>query len=117
MMSFLRSAICSLTSANPHPITSPDAAEGIIRQVEEWFRYLFGLVALAMGVLLRGFFALLASCVLAPSEGAVGAAPSGFPASGNGLWFAQPGNTWVREWLPIGNGYLAGKFARLQLNI
>ncbi|RPD79389.1 hypothetical protein L226DRAFT_531196 [Lentinus tigrinus ALCF2SS1-7] len=37
------------------------------------------------------------------------AAPSGFPATGNGLWFAQPGrlDAWSNDWLPIGNGYLA----------
>lgn len=35
-------------------------------------------------------------------------APSGFPASGNGLWFTKPGTVWSRELLPIGNGYLAG---------
>lgn len=34
--------------------------------------------------------------------------PSGFPASGNGLWYTSPGTSWVKEWLPIGNGYLAG---------
>ncbi|TFK91898.1 glycoside hydrolase family 95 protein [Polyporus arcularius HHB13444] len=39
----------------------------------------------------------------------VAAAPSGFPASGNGLWFSQPGrfDAWSNDWLPIGNGYLA----------
>ncbi|KAF9004601.1 glycoside hydrolase family 95 protein [Cyathus striatus] len=34
-------------------------------------------------------------------------APQGFPASGNGLWYTAPGDVWSREWLPIGNGYLA----------
>ena len=40
------------------------------------------------------------------------AAPSRFPASGNGLWFAQPGrfDAWSNDWLPIGNGYLAGMY-------
>ncbi|KAF8664131.1 hypothetical protein AX16_000821 [Volvariella volvacea WC 439] len=33
-------------------------------------------------------------------------APSGFPASGNGLWYTKPGGVWSREWLPVGNGYL-----------
>ncbi|KAF4609922.1 hypothetical protein D9613_010580 [Agrocybe pediades] len=29
-------------------------------------------------------------------------------ASGNGLWYSQPANNvWSRQWLPIGNGYLA----------
>lgn len=37
------------------------------------------------------------------------AAPSAFPKSGNGLWFTQQGSDWSREWLPVGNGYLAGK--------
>ncbi|TFY74657.1 hypothetical protein EWM64_g9355, partial [Hericium alpestre] len=35
------------------------------------------------------------------------AAPSGFPNSGNGLWYTQPGADWTSEFLPIGNGYLA----------
>lgn len=35
-------------------------------------------------------------------------APSGFPASGNGLWFTKPADPWASEWLPVGNGYLAG---------
>ncbi|KAF8234486.1 glycoside hydrolase family 95 protein [Tricholoma matsutake] len=34
-------------------------------------------------------------------------APSGFPSSGNGLWFTKSAHSWVREWLPVGNGYLA----------
>uniref|UniRef100_D8QJY6 Glycoside hydrolase family 95 protein n=1 Tax=Schizophyllum commune (strain H4-8 / FGSC 9210) TaxID=578458 RepID=D8QJY6_SCHCM len=35
------------------------------------------------------------------------AAPNGFPASGNGLWYDTPGTNWGREYLPIGNGYIA----------
>ncbi|KAI0746485.1 Six-hairpin glycosidase-like protein [Daedaleopsis nitida] len=37
------------------------------------------------------------------------AAPSGFPGSGNGLWFTQQGRfeAWSNDWLPIGNGYIA----------
>lgn len=38
------------------------------------------------------------------------AAPSAFPKSGNGLWFTQQGDNWSREWLPVGNGYLAGEY-------
>lgn len=34
-------------------------------------------------------------------------APPGFPASGNGLWFTEPGVVWATDFLPIGNGYLA----------
>uniref|UniRef100_A0A8H8CIZ1 Glycoside hydrolase family 95 protein n=1 Tax=Psilocybe cubensis TaxID=181762 RepID=A0A8H8CIZ1_PSICU len=34
-------------------------------------------------------------------------APPSFPKTGNGLWYTQPGNAWAREWLPIGNGFLA----------
>ena len=36
-------------------------------------------------------------------------APSGFPLSGNGLWFTKSADSWVSEWLPVGNGYLAGE--------
>ncbi|CCM03449.1 uncharacterized protein FIBRA_05582 [Fibroporia radiculosa] len=40
-------------------------------------------------------------------------APPGFPASGNGLWYISPGQAdgWATEWLPIGNGYVAGGLA------
>lgn len=41
----------------------------------------------------------------------VGAAPSAFPLSGNGLWYTAPADAdaWSSEWLPVGNGYIAGK--------
>lgn len=35
-------------------------------------------------------------------------APSGFPKSGNGLWYDKPGTSWSKTWLPVGNGYLGG---------
>ncbi|TBU60468.1 Six-hairpin glycosidase-like protein [Dichomitus squalens] len=38
------------------------------------------------------------------------AAPPAFPASGNGIWYTQPGRDfdfWADDWLPVGNGYLA----------
>ncbi|KAJ6504234.1 glycoside hydrolase family 95 protein [Mycena vitilis] len=34
-------------------------------------------------------------------------APAGFPASGNGLWYSAPGAIWSRDYLPVGNGFLA----------
>ncbi|KAL5504959.1 hypothetical protein ACEPAH_7622 [Sanghuangporus vaninii] len=37
----------------------------------------------------------------------VKAAPSGFPSSGNGLWYKTPGSIWSRHFLPVGNGFLA----------
>ena len=43
------------------------------------------------------------------STSVIKAAPAGFPASGNGIWFDSVGVSWSKEWLPIGNGYLAGK--------
>lgn len=49
---------------------------------------------------------LLAGSVIATVSSA---APSGFPATGNGLWYKTPGTIWSKEWLPVGNGYLAGK--------
>ena len=36
-------------------------------------------------------------------------APTGFPHSGNGLWYSKPGTLWSRELLPVGNGYQAGR--------
>lgn len=50
-------------------------------------------------------------------------APSGFPSSGNGLWYTQPGREWAKELLPAGNGYLGAMIPggtiqeRTQLNI
>ena len=35
------------------------------------------------------------------------AAPSGFPSSGNGLWYNSTGTIWSRHFLPVGNGFLA----------
>ncbi|KAH7322255.1 glycoside hydrolase family 95 protein [Rhizoctonia solani] len=51
------------------------------------------------------------------------AAPDGFPRTGNGLWYKEPGATWATQYLPIGNGYLGAMVNgnptsdRLQLNI
>ncbi|KAG6877340.1 hypothetical protein C0993_008477 [Termitomyces sp. T159_Od127] len=50
-------------------------------------------------------------------------APPGFPLSGNGLWFNSSANVWAKEWLPVGNGYLAAMvpggtaYEATQLNI
>ncbi|KDQ10793.1 glycoside hydrolase family 95 protein [Botryobasidium botryosum FD-172 SS1] len=43
---------------------------------------------------------------LAPAAVLSFAAPSGFPASGNGLWYNTPGNLWSKTYLPVGNGFL-----------
>ncbi|KAJ7472265.1 glycoside hydrolase family 95 protein [Mycena galericulata] len=45
--------------------------------------------------------------VLAALVSVAVAAPSGFPASGNGLWYTTPGAIWSLDFLPVGNGYLA----------
>ncbi|KAF8737327.1 Glycosyl hydrolase family 65, N-terminal domain, partial [Rhizoctonia solani] len=51
------------------------------------------------------------------------AVPNGFPQSGNGLWYKEPGVNWATQYLPIGNGYLGAMVNgdpvsdRLQLNI
>lgn len=34
--------------------------------------------------------------------------PPNFPQSGNGLWYSTPGVSWWTDYLPVGNGYLAG---------
>ena len=51
--------------------------------------------------------------VLGATLSAVVAAPPGFPASGNGMWYNAPSGvgTWSEDWLPIGNGFLGGKCA------
>lgn len=78
----------------------------------------------------RGYlqmFATVASQLLAvytvSSFSSSRAAPAGFPSSGNGLWYTQPATVWSRQYLPIGNGYLAAmtpggvQQESLQLNI
>jgi len=35
--------------------------------------------------------------------------PEEFPKSHNGLWYAQPGTVWSKDWLPVGNGEIGGK--------
>ena len=57
---------------------------------------------------MRGNAFLTASSLVLPVSTALASAPSTFPSSGNGLWYRAPGTTWTREWLPVGNGYLAG---------
>jgi alpha-L-fucosidase 2 len=44
--------------------------------------------------------------VLVPSCSA--ALPASFPASGKAIWFRTPGVSWTTDYLPIGNGFLAG---------
>ena len=50
---------------------------------------------------------LLAVAFVSPAT--TGGVPSSFPTSGNGLWYTTLVNSWVKEWLPVGNGYLAGQ--------
>ncbi|KAF7313804.1 Glycoside hydrolase family 95 protein [Mycena chlorophos] len=45
--------------------------------------------------------------LLGPAVSIAVAAPSAFPATGNGLWYTDVGGFWTRWWLPVGNGYLA----------
>ena len=30
------------------------------------------------------------------------------PPTPNSLWYRAPGTTWSTDWIPVGNGYLAG---------
>lgn len=43
----------------------------------------------------------------------VTAIPSGFPSTGNGLWYTEPAVNWSTQYLPIGNGYLGGTWVYL----
>ncbi|THH07152.1 hypothetical protein EW146_g9406 [Bondarzewia mesenterica] len=56
---------------------------------------------------MRWLHHLLEVSSLLAGVGKAVSAPSGFPRSGNGLWYTAPGASWVSELLPIGNGYLA----------
>ncbi|KAG8729889.1 hypothetical protein FRC11_007826 [Ceratobasidium sp. 423] len=68
-----------------------------------------GFTPLALGLLVSGTVVV--------------AAPDGFPRTGNGLWYNEPGLNWSTGYLPIGNGYLGAMINgdpvldRLQLNI
>lgn len=56
-------------------------------------------------------------CVLLCFAGSSLGVPKGFPASGNGLWYKQPGKVWVNDYLPVGNGKLAGMFFELDRGV
>ncbi|KIK57466.1 glycoside hydrolase family 95 protein [Collybiopsis luxurians FD-317 M1] len=49
----------------------------------------------------------IATKALIPAAALTSAAPAGFPASGNGLWYNTPSTFWSKSYLPVGNGYLA----------
>ncbi|KAJ7220491.1 glycoside hydrolase family 95 protein [Mycena pura] len=55
----------------------------------------------------RAFLAALALTSASFPFSAAAGAPPGFPASGNGLWYSTVGAFWSRNFLPVGNGYLA----------
>ncbi|KEP48164.1 glycoside hydrolase family 95 protein [Rhizoctonia solani 123E] len=67
--------------------------------------------------------ALVSLALSVLGAGAAVAAPPGFPASGNGLWYSEPAVNWSTQYLPIGNGYLGAMINgnpvsdRIQLNI
>ena len=62
---------------------------------------------------------LLCQLIIGITISSVSGAPSGFPASGNGLRYTSPGIRWVTDWLPVGNGYLGGEsdFCSLRLEL
>lgn len=59
-------------------------------------------------------FGLLHACIsvilvtVNPSQSVV---PSSFPPSGKVLWYRTPGIAWSKDYLPIGNGFLAGNLS------
>ncbi|KAI0691473.1 hypothetical protein BC835DRAFT_1528505, partial [Cytidiella melzeri] len=66
--------------------------------------YLQNLMCAKIDMLRASLRMLLAVTSISSASGV----PSAFPASGNGLWYTSTGVSWVQDWLPIGNGYLAG---------
>jgi len=48
---------------------------------------------------------LIADCCLTPQP----QSPPNVPLNGNALWYQNEAVNWVREYLPIGNGYLGGE--------
>ncbi|GAW06942.1 glycoside hydrolase family 95 protein [Lentinula edodes] len=49
----------------------------------------------------------LGTSAVIPAVVLTSAAPPGFPATGNGLWYNTPADFWSKSYLPVGNGYLA----------
>ncbi|EIM83954.1 uncharacterized protein STEHIDRAFT_123509 [Stereum hirsutum FP-91666 SS1] len=45
--------------------------------------------------------------LLVGAGGVVSIVPTTFPTSGNVMWYTAPGATWLEDYLPVGNGYLA----------
>jgi hypothetical protein len=45
-------------------------------------------------------------------QGTQNQGPPSMPLSGNALWYKKEAFNWVREYLPIGNGYLGGVYLR-----
>jgi hypothetical protein len=82
---------------------------------EDIFQYVLGLPARAdaMGKVISEAWKCLTLATLS-CHIALGA-PSGFPASGNGLWYTTPATDWLEGYLPIGNGFLAGELQNLSL--
>ncbi|TRM55989.1 glycoside hydrolase family 95 protein [Schizophyllum amplum] len=68
-------------------------------------------------------WALILVCNLLAASQTSRGAPEGFPTSGNGLWYDAPGVYWGRDFLPVGNGFLAAmtpggtSFEATQLNL
>lgn len=52
----------------------------------------------------------LGTSAVIPAVVLTSAAPPGFPATGNGLWYNTPADFWSKSYLPVGNGYLAGAY-------
>lgn len=69
------------------------------------FQFLSGYIPYSVEILFRRLYCIVAvtTCVSLTRS-----TPPGFPSSGNGLWYTTPGKVWVQEFLPVGNGYLAG---------
>ncbi|KAG8783850.1 hypothetical protein FRC12_019297 [Ceratobasidium sp. 428] len=96
-----------------------DSRRAITRRWKrDWANVSFCVLAMVLGWLCLGLSGLLVS-----KDAVVGAIPSGFPVSGNGLWYDTPAANWSTQFLPIGNGYLGAMVNgnpvsdRLQLNI
>ncbi|KAF8523416.1 glycoside hydrolase family 95 protein [Gautieria morchelliformis] len=60
-------------------------------------------MAPALG-LLHAFISLVVLNTVTPGHTAV---PASFPPSGKVLWYRKPGVSWSKDYLPIGNGFLA----------
>jgi hypothetical protein len=84
------SVLVVLILLSGHPLAPLDNVVSAMARASAMLRVALGFVVLT---------------TVTPGHSAV---PSSFPASGKVLWYRAPAASWSKEYLPVGNGFLAG---------